>query len=95
MLGGLCAVVRTVPKGAGKYRRVSYGFWNRAWTNTSRLQLERELLRVFHSELPAMAIQYELQAVPVTGFKGLVPITGSAHTGNIMHTWNVHEWEML
>ena len=49
---------------------------------------------MFSAELPALALQYELQPVAVTGFKGLVPVTGTSHTGNIMHTWNVHEWEM-
>jgi hypothetical protein len=47
------------------------------------------------TDLPALPIDFELQPIAVTGFKGLVAITGSPHTGNIMHTWNVHEWEML
>ncbi len=61
---------------------------------SARIDLERELLRVLTTDLPAMPIQYELQAIPTAGFKGFVPVTGAAHTGNIMHTTNVHEWDM-
>ena len=109
-MGGLSAVRRfggdQAPTAANRWAGTNRGqFSSPAWDDVgsrlrtaldddSRIQLERELLRVFHAELPAMAIQYELQAVPVAGFKGLVPISATAHTGNIMHTWNVHEWDM-
>ena len=44
--------------------------------------------------LPVLTFQYELQGIPVMGFKGFVGVTGTPHTGNIMHSTNVHEWEM-
>jgi len=109
-MGGLSAVRRfaseQIPAAANRWAGTNRGqFSSPAWDDVgsrlrtaldddSRIQLERELLRVLHAESPALAIQYELQAVPVVGFKGLVPITGIAHTGNIMHTWNIHEWEI-
>jgi peptide/nickel transport system substrate-binding protein len=65
-----------------------------ALDDAKRLELERELLRILTSDLPAAPIQYELQAIPTTGFKGFQPVTGAAHTGNIMHTTNVHEWDI-
>jgi peptide/nickel transport system substrate-binding protein len=110
-LGGLSAVRRfatdQTPSAANRYAGTNRGaFSSPEWDDVglrlrtalddnARIELERELLRVFSAELPALAVQYELQPVAVTGFKGLVPITGTPHTGNIMHTWNVHEWEML
>ena len=110
-LGGLSAVRRfatdQTPTSANRFAGTNRGhFSNPEWDDVglrlrtaldddSRINLERDLLRVFSAELPALAIQYELQPIAVTGFKGLVQITGSPHTGNIMHTWNVHEWEVL
>lgn len=110
-LGGLSAVRRfatdQTPSAANKFAGTNRGYFsNPEWDDVglrlrtaldddARVDLERDLLRVFSAELPALAVQFELQPVAVTGFKGLQPITGSPHTGNIMHTWNVHEWEML
>jgi ABC-type transport system substrate-binding protein len=65
-----------------------------ALDDDQRLNLERELLQVFSAQLPTLPIQYEIQPVPVQGFKGLKPITGVPHTGNIMHTTNAWEWEL-
>jgi peptide/nickel transport system substrate-binding protein len=109
-LGGLSAVRRfatdQTPTAANRYAGTNRGhFSNADWDDVglrlrtalddnTRIELERELLRVLSNELPALPIQYELQPVAVTGFKGLQAITGTPHTGNIMHTWNVHEWEM-
>jgi peptide/nickel transport system substrate-binding protein len=109
-LGGLSAVRRfasdQIPSAANRFAGTNRGqFSNSEWDEVGlrlrtaldddrRIQLERELLGVLMRELPALPMQYELQAVGVLGFKGLLPITGSAHTGNIMHTWNVNEWEM-
>jgi ABC-type transport system substrate-binding protein len=96
-----------IPSAANRFAGTNRGqFSNPEWDDVGlrlrtaldddkRIQLERELLSVLMRELPALPMQYELQAVGVLGFKGLIAITGSAHTGNIMHTWNVHEWEML
>jgi peptide/nickel transport system substrate-binding protein len=110
-LGGLSAVRRfatdQTPTAANRYAGTNRGhFSNADWDDVglrlrtalddnARIELERELLRVFSADLPALAVQYELQPIAITGFKGLVQIVGTPHTGNIMHTWNVHEWEML
>jgi len=66
-----------------------------ALEDSERLELERELLRVFSAQLPALPIHYEIQAVAVTGVKGVMPITGVPHTGNIMHTTNAYQWEVV
>ena len=110
-MGGLSAVRRfatdQIPSAANRFAGTNRGqFSNVEWDDAGlrlrtalddrqRLTLERDLLRVLTTELPVLPVQYELQAVAVAGFKGIVPVTGSPHTGNIMHTWNVHEWEML
>lgn len=109
-MGGASAVRRfasdQVPTAANRFAGTNRGqFSNQAWDaagaglrtaldDDRRLQLERDMLRVFTTELPALPFQYELQGIPVTGFKGFVGVTGTAHTGNIMHTTNVHEWEV-
>ena len=60
-----------------------------------RVELERELVRIFSSDLPSMPIYYEIQTVPMGGgLVGIQPIRGIAHTGHVMHTWNVHEWDL-
>src|SRR4030095_6676769 len=110
-LGGLSAVRRfatdQTPTAANRYAGTNRGhFSNPAWDDVglrlrtalddnARIDLERDRLRVLATKLPALPVEYELQPVAVTGFKGLIGITGAPHTGNIMHTWNVHEWEML
>jgi peptide/nickel transport system substrate-binding protein len=65
-----------------------------ALNDKDRLDLERDLLKVFSAQLPTLPIQYEIQAVPVTGLKNFRPITGVPHTGNIMHTTNAYEWDL-
>lgn len=55
----------------------------------------KELLQILTTDLPALPIQYELQAIPVYGFKGIQPVTGSAHTGSIMHTTEVNLWDLI
>ncbi len=110
-LGGLSAVRRfatdQTPTAANRFAGTNRGqYSNPEWDDVglrlrtaldddARIGLERELLRILTTDLPALPIDFELQPIAVTGFKGLVAITGSPHTGNIMHTWNVHEWEML
>jgi peptide/nickel transport system substrate-binding protein len=109
-MGGASAVRRfasdQIPTAANRFAGTNRGQFNSpAWDDVglrlrtalddnARLQLERELLQVFSAELPALALQYELQPIPVAGLKGLVPVTGTAHTGNIMHTTNAHEWDI-
>jgi peptide/nickel transport system substrate-binding protein len=65
-----------------------------ALEDDERLALEKELLQVYSYQLPALPVHYEIQAVPVQGFKGLQPISGVPHTGNIMHTTNAYQWEL-
>jgi peptide/nickel transport system substrate-binding protein len=109
-MGGLSAARRfagdQIPTAANRFAGTNRGsFASADWDSISnrlrtaledsrRVDIERELLQVFGAELPALPTHYQVQAVPVGGFKGYVPITGAAHTGNIMHTWNAHEWEL-
>jgi peptide/nickel transport system substrate-binding protein len=109
-LGGVSAVRRfaseQIPTPANRFAGTNRGAYsNPEWDDVGnrlrtalddakRLELERELLRILTTDLPALPIQYELQAIPTIGFKGFVPVTGAAHTGNIMHTTNVHEWDL-
>lgn len=108
-MGGVSAVRRfasdQIPTAANRFGGTNRGqFANAQWDDVGarlrttldddkRLDLEKELLQVFSAELPALPIQYELQAIPAVGFKGMVAVTGSAHTGNIMHTTNINEWD--
>lgn len=109
-MGGLSAVRRfaseQIPTAANRFAGTNRGqFSNPQWDDVGgrlrtalddgkRLELERELLKVLTTELPALPFGYELQAIAITGFKGFVPVTGTVHTGNIMHTWNVHAWDI-
>jgi len=109
-MGTLSAVRRfageQTPTAANKWAGTNRGsFANAEWDDIGsrlrtaleddqRLGLERELLQVFSAQLPTLPIQYEIQAVPVQGFKGLEPISGVPHTGNIMHTTNAYLWEL-
>ena len=62
---------------------------------TKRQEAERELVRVFSSDLPALPLYFGLETVPVGGgLSGIQPIQGTPHTGTILHTWNVHEWDV-
>jgi peptide/nickel transport system substrate-binding protein len=109
-MGTLSAVRRfagdQIPMASNKWAGTNRGaFTNADWDDVGnrlrtaldddqRLSLERELLLVFSAQLPALPIHYEIQPVPVQGFKGLKPITGVPHTGNIMHTTNAWEWDL-
>jgi peptide/nickel transport system substrate-binding protein len=82
------------------------GFSNAGWDDigskirvtldeNQRVEMERELVRIFSAETPTLPLYYEIQAVPVGGgLTGVKPIRGIAHTGHVMHTWNAHEWDM-
>ncbi|HZT07918.1 MAG TPA: peptide ABC transporter substrate-binding protein [Chloroflexota bacterium] len=110
-MGALSAVRRfasdQIPTAANRFAGTNRGsFTNADWDDigkrlrtalldSQRIDLERDLLTVFSAQLPALPLIYEIQAVPVAGFKGLIPITGVPHTGNIMHTTNAHEWELI
>jgi peptide/nickel transport system substrate-binding protein len=82
------------------------GYSNREWDDLDlrvlttleergRIELEREMLRIFTTELPAMPLYFRWDVVPIGNkLTGLVPNTGVAHRGFILHTWNVHEWDL-
>ena len=60
-----------------------------------RIDVERDLLRIYMAELPLMPLYFRSDLVPVGGgLTGPVPNTGVAHRGFILHTWNVHEWDL-
>jgi peptide/nickel transport system substrate-binding protein len=108
MGGGLSAVRRfesaQIPTSANRYAGTNRGsFSNPEWDaignsirvtldDSQRIALEGQLLAVFSAQLPALPINFEIQAVPAGGFTGIKAITGAAHTGNIMHTTNAQEW---
>jgi peptide/nickel transport system substrate-binding protein len=82
------------------------GYMNSAWDDIGeqlrvtldgnrQIELERELVRIFSTELPVLPIYYEVQVVPTAaGLTGVQGLKGIAHTGHVMHTWNVHEWDL-
>src|SRR5439155_23597768 len=94
-----------IPSAANRFAGTNRGqFSNQDWDAAGaglrtalddgrRLELERDMLKVFTAELPALPYQYELAGIPVTGFSGFIGVTGTAHTGNIMHTTNVNDWD--
>src|SRR6266508_4090243 len=110
-MGGVSAVRRfasdQTPTAANRFAGTNRGqYSNPQWDDVgarlrtalddnTRLNLEKELLQIETNDLPALPIQYELQAIPVYGFKGMVAVTGSAHTGNIMHTTDVNQWDLI
>lgn len=60
-----------------------------------RIDLERDLLRIYTTDLPALPLYFRWDLVPAgNGLKGPVANTGVAHRGFILHTWNVHEWDL-
>lgn len=66
-----------------------------ALDDRTRLDLERDLLRVFSAELPALPLYFRWDVVPVGGnLTGVQANTGVAHRGFILHTWNAHEWDI-
>jgi hypothetical protein len=47
------------------------------------------------SDLPLMPLRYHPEVVVMGGgLSGIIPSTGTAHNGQIVHTWNIHEWDM-
>jgi peptide/nickel transport system substrate-binding protein len=82
------------------------GYVNPAWDDldvrmlnslqeSQRVDVERELLRIAMTDLPVLPLYFRWDLVPLgSGLKGPVPNTGVAHRGFILHTWNVHEWEL-
>ena len=66
-----------------------------AMDESARLDIEKDLLRIYSTDLPLLPLYFRLDMVPVGGgLKGPVANTGVAHRGFILHTWNVHEGEI-
>jgi peptide/nickel transport system substrate-binding protein len=60
-----------------------------------RVEIERDLARIFTSELPLLPLYFGLDAVPVGGgITGPVANTGAPHRGFILHTWNIADWDV-
>jgi peptide/nickel transport system substrate-binding protein len=82
------------------------GYSNPAWDtldqrllvaldDRSRLEIEREMLRLYTTEVPLLPMYFRNDLVPaIGGLTGPVANTGTAHRGFILHTWNIHEWDM-
>jgi peptide/nickel transport system substrate-binding protein len=82
------------------------GYTNGAWDDLelrmlgaldegARVDIEKDLLRMYTTEVPLLPLYFRNDMVPVGGgLKGPVANTGVAHRGFILHTWNVHEWEV-
>lgn len=71
-------------------RRVSLALDDRV-----RLELEKDLVRIFTAELPVLPLTYKFDTVPIGGgLTGVQPVTNVAHRGFILHTWNSHEWDV-
>jgi peptide/nickel transport system substrate-binding protein len=110
-MGGLSAVRRfiteAVPTAENRWTGTNRGSYaNPAWdalgerlrvtlSERERDDIERQLVDVFTTDLPALPLYYEGQALPLGhGLTGVQPTRGVAHTGHVMHTGNVHLWEM-
>jgi peptide/nickel transport system substrate-binding protein len=82
------------------------GYASRAWdelgmryltelVEARQVQIERDLVRLATVDLPLMPLVYDPEiTVYGGGLTGVAAITGTAHNGQIMHTWNVHEWDL-
>ena len=82
------------------------GYASRAWDDLGarylaelvearQVQIERDLVRLLTAELPLMPLMYDPEIIVTGGgLTGVVVNTGTAHNGQIMHTWNVHEWDV-
>ncbi len=53
------------------------------------------MARIFTTDLPVLPMYFGLELVPVGGgLTGIQPIRATPHIGVILHTWNVHEWDV-
>lgn len=60
-----------------------------------RVEVEREMVRMATVDLPLMPLMYDPDLIATGGgLTGILPATGTAHNGQIMHTWNMHEWDL-
>jgi len=96
-----------IPTAENRWTGTNRGGWsNAAWDGLelrmlgaleerARIDVERELLRIAWTDLAVLPLYFRNDLVPVGGgLTGPVPNTGVAHRGFILHTWNVHEWDM-
>ncbi len=66
-----------------------------ALDETKRLEIERELLQLYTTELPLLPLFFTLQQQPVGGgLVGPTGLTGTAPTSSAQPTWNIHEWDI-
>ena len=82
------------------------GYSNAAWDDldkrilgaldpATQTRLEQDLLRLYGADLPVLPLYFRSDLVPIGGrLKGPVANVGVAHRGFILHTWNVHEWDL-
>ena len=63
--------------------------------DAQRIEVEREMVRLSTADLPLMPLTYDPDLIATGGgLSGILPATGTAHNGQIMHTWNMHEWDV-
>jgi len=82
------------------------GYSNPAWDeldhrllvsmdDKARLDVEREMLRVYTADLPLLPLYFRNDLVPQSGgLTGVVANTGTAHRGFILHSWNIADWDL-
>jgi peptide/nickel transport system substrate-binding protein len=59
-----------------------------------RVELERQMLQLFTSDLPLLPLFYTLDELPIAGnITGPTPVTGVPANSTISYTWNIHEWD--
>jgi len=81
------------------------GYVNPAWDDIdkrglvalddrARLDIEREALRLYTTDLPLMPLYFRSDLIPTGNVTGVVANTGVSHRGFILHTWNMHQWDV-
>jgi len=82
------------------------GYINPAWDDLdkrlllalddrARLDVEREMIKVYTADLPLMPLYFRNDLVPEAGgLTGVKANVGTAHRGFILHTWNVADWDV-
>jgi peptide/nickel transport system substrate-binding protein len=82
------------------------GYANRQWDDLGmryltelvearQVQIERDLVRLATVDLPLLPLVYDPEIVLTGGgLTGVMVSTGTSHNGQIMTTWNVHEWDI-
>jgi peptide/nickel transport system substrate-binding protein len=81
------------------------GYANPAWDDLGkrllstleepgRVAVEREMVRMLTAELPLLPVMYDPELiVSGGGLTNMQIASGTSHNGQIMRTWNVHEWD--